>query len=698
MQEEISPLGPRPDLLRAIAGAALLWGLTLVLPVRVEFSEAVWASDLLDTQSGLHALGASAFAGLGLLLLSLGTHARPASSRALVALTLAAVGLAGLMCDPETQSNLLVNLPAGLARGYVAFIVAVASAAAALRTQERSRSLILFGVSLSALTFVYLWPHPFGALWQHATAELTRVTLDGPYFRTALTSLILSALPAGLVMAAILGRLSRRPVVRNILSAWIIGIPSAILLVISVRLSANGGVDAHALVGLRSAAVCLSLILTCSYAAEVFTPHAPTGGALRFRVLAHGLSLAGLALALTPHLQTPELQTWAVSPSPGWALQLYTTDIPNLARAATDVDLPGGEARLETQVRRCTQTAQTRPDLVKALRTFALQAQNPGENRRALRRTANKINNAARSAGLPFYLDLQLIGSQRSTRQRRWSATVKTYRIEQARRFQMSENIRSSLWLSRLDASHAAETRLGWTGHDAQEGMVMLDVVRDHWRQDLLPALVGQAAYPQMKIYSRHARTLSADLAHALAPQVPADALGKLLECAADGHRNAHCLATRRAVEPRLLHVLAQKVEAHELRHAADGARLPPPTQLLELMHGHSEQSVHFAASELSAYLAEVASCPVPRLALTHFYALAKARPRSPEGFAGRVAFDALAAQTGLSAHRLIDRPAREVAKAAAEVHHMLFGRPLYRPRPLEPLPLDAPNRPSVLG
>lgn len=698
MNEEGISMAPRPPLMRAFAWGGFLWCLSLVLPVRVEFGEALWATDLLATASGLQALGASAFAGIGLLLLSVGSDTRPASSRALAGLTLAAVGLAGLMCDPETQSNLLTNMPAGLTRGYVALLVLTASAAAGLRAVERSRALILFAVSIASTAFIYLWPHPFGALWQHAARDLTQVSLPGPQFRASLTALVLCALPAGLVVSALLGRFFARPGARRVISTWVIGLPTVLLVALSIKLAARQGIDGHVLVGLRSAAVFLSLVVTTSFAAQVFSPHAPTAGSRKFRIAAHGLSLGGLALALAPHLQSPVTQSWVVGPSPRWAMQLYAEQIPNIAAAAADVDLPGGPALLQTRIRSAMQTANSAPVLAKAVASFGYKAQNPGENRRALRQAAVQINDAARAAHLPFYLDLQLIGSHRATRSKRWTANIRTYRIEQARRFEISKEIRSSLWLSRLDTSRSGETRLGWTGHDAHEGMVMLDVVRDHWRQDLLPALVGHAPYPQMKIYSRHARVLSADLANALAPQVPADMLGKLLQCAAEGNRNPHCQSTQRSVEPRLLHILAQKVEAHELRHAADGARLAPPARLLTVMPGHSEDAVHFAASELSAYLAEVASCPVPRLALAHFYALSKARPRSPEGFAGRVAFDTLAAQTGLSPHQLIDRPAKEVAQAAAEAHRRLFGQTLARPRPLDPLPRDADNQPPILG
>lgn len=704
MHDELTSPGPRPALLRALAGAGLLWGLSLLLPMKLEVGGAVWLPDVWATGSGRIAVAASLFSMVTLFVLSSSGGVISRSSRALCAITASAVGLAGLLADPDSQANLLPFLPTALSRGYVALAVALAAAAAGLRAAVHSRARVLFGIAALASAYLYLWPHPFGALSSQASDHLRAALRETAPLAlgASTTQTVLSGLPGALVVLAAAVRWRARPHTSRLVAVWVITTMPAVLLALGVKSAAIQGADSQVLIGLRAAVLLLALVLVLAFGAEAFRAYSPNPGSLRQRMAAHGLTLAALGLTLSPHLGEQPREAWRVGPSPRWATQLYTHGLPRLAIAAGEVDLPGGQAVLRDAVEDAVRAAQPVPRLAHALRELGSLAKDPGPNHRRLERLADTINDAARAATLPLFVDLQVAAQRQESGYLVWTLGLKTYRIEEVHRYSIAGQQRSSLWLSRLDQTNAQDSQLGWTRHDAPMGIVMLNVVQAHWRQDLAPALTGASAHdPRTQTYARHAHALNADLVRALSGEVPPDAVAQLLECAAQRHRGRSspaCESVQQRIEPKVVRVLAQKVETHELRHATDGSRLAPPQALLKAMPGYAEQSVHFASAELSAYLAEIAHSRVPRIALAHFLALTEAHPQSPEGFAGRVAFGVLKDHTGLSAHGLIERPASEVAAAAEAAYTELFGTTLAPAEALDPIegPLPSAPPPSV--
>lgn len=705
MHIELAKAGIRPPLLRALGWSALFWVVALLLPVRVQASGPVWAFDILGTTTGDIAVLATAFAGLALGLLSLGERTAPTSSRALMAMTASAVGLAGLLADHDAQAALLPFLPAALSRGYVGLLLAIAAAAAGLRSPSRARALALFSVAALAALWLYLWPHPFGALSED-TLRSTRAALVPPagLGRGApITQAALAALPGVLVAVAALVRRFGRRDSQRVVAGWVLAAFPATLVAMGLKGAAALGADSLALVGLRAAALFCALTLALAASLEAFSAQAPSPGSLRFRAFGHAATLAALSLALAPHVEPEAPRPWTLGSAPVWAPTLYAHSLPELAIASGRREHPDGLAALREATRRALAPLGETPELRDAVADLGRYAEHPGRHRHRLESVGERLNEAARQANLPFYVDLQVVGRGRPSQGVRWMLYLKTYRIADARRFLVAGRERTSLWLSRLDGTNLVDARLGWTRHDAPEGMVILGAVRDHWREDLAPALGGATRRGRRaRAYARYRASITEDLAEALAPLGRAADLAALLECKTRHDRGLAprrtCEAIARDLEPAVLRVLAEKVETHELRHAADGARLAPPAALLSSMREYDESAVHFATAELSAYLAEVASSSVPRLALAHLLALREARPRSPEGFAGRLAERTLAEITGAGADELMSLSGAEVAAAAAEAYARLFGVAFQGPLQLDPAPLPpaAPSTPSV--
>lgn len=701
MDPDLLRAGLRPPLARALLWASGLWAIGLLLPVRLGAGGPIWMRDLWGAPAGQLAVSTSIaalviWAGLGRLAGRVGDPAL-----GWWALAAAGAALAGLLGDPDAGAALLPLMPSGLSRGYLSLVLALGLGAACLRAPSRTRA-ALFGVAAAAaLAHLYLWPHPFGSVADQVRAAWPTARPSDARHAAAVTQATLAGVPALLVVGALGARLRFGAAARRGAPYLLATVP-ALVFTVGLKGAATLGGDSHSLLGLRGAIVMAALLLVVTFGAEraAARPEAPL--TVGRRSLGHGLALLALAFGLSPHLRATPEHTWTVGEAPDWATTLYRDALPQLFIAADGAEDDEGLADLALAAAEAHRLAAAQPDLQAEIDRLAEIVHRPRRHRRALEHLGGRINAAARRVALPFYLDLQVVSYARPGDTRGWMVHAKTYRLVRARRFRIDGRARAALWLERLDGLNLTDARLGWTRHDAPEGMVVLDVVRAHWREDLAPALSGVAGLGRRRrTYARHAATLVKDLSAALEGRAEPGDLPRLLRCLADDPglyaetalrhpRRRRCATLLRTLEPTIVEVLAEKVEAHELQHVADGSRLAPPQPLLQAMRGYDEAAVRFGAAELSAYLAEVARSPTPKLALTHFLALAQAQPRSAEGFAGRVAVDTLRAVTGLGPQAMLRRPRAEVRSAASAAYRRLFGHALANPELMNPAPPSA--------
>jgi hypothetical protein len=420
-------------------------------------------------------------------------------------------------------------------------------------------------------------------------------------------------------------------------------------------------------------------------------PHAPkpprVAGWIHLLARGRNLELALLASCLSLLLLTsivhllllPRGEEWPIGPEQPWMVELYQRRLPNIGIACGGSDYAGRDRRLRRTIEQAAELASPQPELAGAIRALSPLVLDLMDNQRSVLRAVDRINEAARENGVPFYVDVDLVPVRRGGAYLHY-LHVKTYRIERVRHAKEGLGTYTALWLSRSDRTNVLDARLGWTRQNEHHGMIVLDVVREYWLTDVAPALAGLEDTRVQEIYGRHAERLTEEIARAgaelleLDPAAWRSVVEARLDCFLEDAPN--CAELAEVVDEAALEVLARKVETHELQHVIDGKDLVHPGPLRTVMTSYSEDAITFAAAELSAYLAEVARSGQPRIALVHFLALAEVQPYSPEGFAGRVALEHLV-RDGETSLELLDLPEAELAARAKHAHEQLFGKSL---------------------
>lgn len=389
--------------------------------------------------------------------------------------------------------------------------------------------------------------------------------------------------------------------------------------------------------------------------------------------------LAGLSLVVVVSTwiaidvaMTPKTPPWRLESAPQWATDLYATKIPRFVIEAQWAR--GDEAdrtAFDGAVREAVEAARPNPRLAEALTRLAALSLEPGANRRELRRVQNELNEIAREAGLPLYLDVNVRGRRLSRWDVHWLYYIKSYRIVRFRKTTCGSAQYGALWVERIDRTNVVETNLGYKKLDQPYGMVLLDVLARHWRDDLAPALAGTGDEDGLaSIYSEHREPIIIDL---VAASDDGEVIRADLRCREEQSVSPSCLTLGPRAQSAAVEALAEKVEMHELQHVIDGESIKPPDVLRALMAGYTEDALFLAAAELSAYLAEMARSRQPRLALAHLIAVGSRAPNTAEAHAAAIAFVALDAEDpalllSLSPGQLRDR--------ARQAYADLFGAP----------------------
>ncbi len=721
---------------QALFWAAILTWLALCFPVERDADQALWL-----WQKGSGALFALQLLAGGVFLGMSRLTQWSRLSRSLVALGALFIWTIALALEPRTWGAQLSLFPPSLQGQWPLFELTLALAAAVLlyrsvpsRPERPAQALALLCAVLCVT--LYLWPHASGQLLTALLRDLLALfSVDPSQLSAILTRLTLCALPAWASLCALgAARASsgRLPVSA---AGWLITIPVVGLVALGLKGAAIFGHDALAWIGVRSALHLLSALLVGAFCIrsvlvqlfEAGQPpgllrddilrRAPEGGpeldrALRpYRASVHrlvqsrlqerpnvlgppvppwvhglakgrrieqGLALVALltasVLLVGPARQSA--RSWPLRAPKPWTVALYETRLPHLGIAAGQVGDYGPEVLQEA----IEGAAQQAPDLRLKREIQALGAllHAPGKNRRAMLKRSESINEIARELGLPYYLDLNIMGYRSRSAAARWLFFAKTYRIDRVRTGTRGNHSANALWVERADSTNVVEQRLGWTKHDQPQGMIVLNVIRAYWQEDLAPILAGHPNASALgEQYVKHAQLIERELIAAVRARLPPHERAQLSarwKAALDKTHPEHASAFT-WLSPKVISTLARKVEVHELQHVFDGSELPAPEPLLLRMQGHERSSVQFAAGELSAYLAEIVYSELPRLALLHFIAISNSG--GPEFFAAEVALEALASGEKGGADRLFELPAGVLRARARGAYERLFRRSL---------------------
>lgn len=390
-----------------------------------------------------------------------------------------------------------------------------------------------------------------------------------------------------------------------------------------------------------------------------------------------------LTTGLLAYLHEPEVSLDLADPPAEWARELYEHHLPALSWASARVAL-GGRRELVAEALApafaSLEAADPPPVFPRILRELERRMTRPGFDPKAVRALFDALNQAAARSGLPLYADVQL--ERVHPEKGKWAIWIQTFRVVAVRRAATPKGEHAVLWLDRLGDPGIREERLGWKKGHEPHAVVLLDVVRRHWREDLAPHLVEGPA-------GRRARHLYAQLGHALRADLERSIGGSLteeLDCRArfgaslwledEGEvppEARPCWGRTRALEPVIVEALARRVEQHELQHAIDARELEPPPVLQAGCAREETCSPAEVTAEVSAVLAEVARGPAPRLALAHFVSLG-AELGGSRAVAARSILELMSSE-GEDAVRLLQRPGPELSLRARRAYRRLFER-----------------------
>ncbi|MEZ4307142.1 MAG: hypothetical protein R3F14_03745 [Polyangiaceae bacterium] len=603
------------------AGAALVLSLLVPYEVIAGHGIFVWSVIAELDWAGRIAAVMPAVAGLFLLLLGVRTERRAGlvivspTSRAIAVIAAFVAVNAVLWIGARSSAWGLLPLPDSLTTRPAPFLLvfALTSSGAVLRFHRRARkagSVLLLASMVAALVF-YLWPSR-GEIPAQTIARAVVIVATLPDVRFVVGSAMVLLFVLGPLVIALLGLVYVRGVPRrehpgiSIAAVW--GVPALMLLFV-YRAFLAGGAGAQAVSVAFFAVLLVTVVAALASAIEVLalgiaTPESelPWGGARP--IVAAGGALAGvLALCAATFVlgrPAPKGVDWKLgAPSaewdkvmgelvPGWDRARVARDEHARAEGGT-----GAEAQVATKARSREMVAAARgaPDgreVAGAMETLAREVDDLELSGRAFGRLVGDVNDAARRAGLPYYLDPQVrvLVSKEGTRR---LFHVSPYRVKEVHGYRVGGDRFATLIVEPMTGG----------------GRVHLGFSRD---QDPF-ALVLRSEI------DAYAERVSAEGAGCHAGKAEGEQAAALARC------DVELAKLRRRLGVGMAQAVLSATERHELQHQIDGPHLPLSGEVAELLAGFSDEAQDRANRELSAYIAEMtAEGAPPQLTLVHLF------------------------------------------------------------------------------
>ncbi|WP_437281958.1 hypothetical protein WME90_15790 [Sorangium sp. So ce375] len=610
--------------------ARCLWsGLALALsalvPYEVAYGHGIFVWSVLPELAPAARVAALAPAIAGLWLLALGARTerragllieRPTSRAIAVLAAFVAVNVATWIGRRSSAWDML-PLPDSLTTRPAPFLAVFAFTAAGvvLRFHARARrggSALLVASVAAALVF-YLWPSRGEIPAQTiARAAVLVATLPDARFQLGYGMVLLFVL--GPLVIALLGLAYVRRVPRRehpglaIAAVW--AMPGLMLLfVYRAFLSGGWGVETGAVAFFALLLVAVVAVLASAIevlALGVMVPEAElepgsaAGGARP--IVAAGAAAASIAALLGALLvlgrPTPKGVDWRLgAPTAEWD-KVFGELVPSWERARIARDAhargaqgTGAEAQVLTKARSREMLALARAqpdgkDVAEALATLAGQVDDLELSGRAFGRLVAEANDAARRAGLAYYLDASVtVGVSTEGAARRFYTTP--YRVKEVHAFRVGDDRFATLLVEPM------------TG----ERRVHLGFSRD---QDPFALVLGSEVRSYAERFGQEGATCH---------EGAGGAAGALSRC------DAALAKLRERLGGALERAVLAGTERHELQHQIDGPHLPLSPAVTELLAGFSDEAQDRVSRELSAYIAEMtASDAPPQLTLVHLF------------------------------------------------------------------------------
>ncbi|XXT23631.1 hypothetical protein WME94_19010 [Sorangium sp. So ce429] len=620
--------------------SGLALALSVLVPYEVAYGHGIFVWSVLPELAPAARLAALAPAAAGLWLLFLGARTkqragllragllieRPTSRAIAVLAALVAVNVAVWIGRRSSAWDML-PLPDSLITRPAPFVAvfALTAAGVVLRFHARARrggSALLVASVAAALVF-YLWPSRGEIPAQTvARAAVLVATLPDVRFQLGYGMVLLFVL--GPLAIALLGLAHVRRVPARehpglaIAAVW--AMPGLMLLSV-YRAFLSGGLGVEAGMVAFFALLLLAVVAVLASALEVLVlgtmvPDAElesgdgagaAGSARGARPIAAAGAAAAVVAALLGALlvlgrPAPKGVDWRLgAPTAEWD-RVFGELVPGWERARLARDAharnargTGAEAQVLTKARGREMLAAARAqpdgkDVAAALAALAGQVDDLELSGRAFGRLVAEANDAARRAGLPYYLDASVIlGVSAEGTMRRFYTTP--YRVKEVHVFRVGEARFATLLVEPI----------------TEGGRVHLGFSRD---QDPFALVLGS----EVRSYAERAGQ-EGGTCHAAAGGAPGATAGALARC------DAALAALRGRLGAALERAVLAGTERHELQHQIDGPHLPLSPAVAELLAGFSDEAQDRASRELSAYIAEMtASDAPPQLTLVHLF------------------------------------------------------------------------------
>lgn len=214
-------------------------------------------------------------------------------------------------------------------------------------------------------------------------------------------------------------------------------------------------------------------------------------------------------------------------------------------------------------------------------------------------RLVEGVNEASRKAGLPYFLDPDVV-TRIEKDDLRQSFAVFPYRIEQVQQFDVDGRAFATLRVHRIGNSRQAHGRLGYSRDSLPFALVILEETEQ--QGEVFASLVRMG-------YCTDDIAFNQELYGGL------DRCGKLFKDYAGSDPT------------RVSKAVLEGTERHELQHQIDGPHLPTAPIVIETMGGYAKSSQDRVNREVSAFLAEAtAAGAAPKVALVQLaqYMLAR--------------------------------------------------------------------------
>lgn len=367
------------------------------------------------------------------------------------------------------------------------------------------------------------------------------------------------------------------------------------------------------------------------------------------------LAIAGLGFALS---RPPEKGTeWTLRDATPASDEVFGNALPSWMRSRRSWDLAtraeqSSEARvlLKERGKALTKAAsELDPALGAAVTRLVEESDDLDLAGRRWGNLVTDVNEASRRAGLPYYLDADIV-TEFDKESFRHSFAVYPYRIEEVRPYDVGGRAYATLRVRRIGRLRQGHGRLGFSRDSQPFALVILEETEEHG--ELFSAL-SKMGYCTDSVVANQELYGGLDTCGRLLKEYAATVEG------ADGRR-----------------VIAQGVlagtERHELQHQIDGPHVPLSPAVLAIMEGYAHSSQDQVNREVSAFLAELtAEGAAPKVTLVQLaqYLLAREDPTGTYGKTAIACFEALSGKT-------IRRGYRLDGKAFWPVYEQLFTLP----------------------